>query len=232
MAPQLVVRRRLLRVQRVIGEQTKTKTVQATVTLPVQAIKVFEVQATLKATKCEIKRDGVFIQGTIHKQVFYVDQGDLVRHVAEEVPFHFFVDVDGAETGMSCQAHTKIVSVDWTLSADGREVVQDVAVQAFVKVTEVEQMEVVVDVTNTNIVVTRELLRVESVVGEDTIRETITNTITLPMNALKIFDVRAEVRNVTTTIKDDTVTVKGTIHKQIFFVDEGNLVRHQAENVY
>ncbi len=92
MAPQLVVRRRLLRVQRVIGgEQTKTKTVQATVTLPVQAIKVFEVQATLKATKCEIKRDGgVFIQGTIHKQVFYVDQGgDLVRHVAEEVPFHF-----------------------------------------------------------------------------------------------------------------------------------------------
>ncbi|HHT70364.1 MAG: SPOCS domain-containing protein [bacterium] len=231
MAPQLVVRRRLLRVQRVIGEQTKTKTVQATVTLPVQAIKVFEVQATLKATKCEIKRDGVFIQGTIHKQVFYVDQGDLVRHVAEEVPFHFFVDVDGAETGMSCQAHTKIVSVDWTLSADGREVVQDVAVQAFVKVTEVEQMEVVVDVTNTNIVVTRELLRVESVVGEDTIRETITNTITLPMNALKIFDVRAEVRNVTTTIKDDTVTVKGTIHKQIFFVDEGNLVRHQAEDV-
>ena len=69
-------------------------------------------------------------------------------------------------------------------------------------------MEVVVDVTNTNIVVTRNCV-VESVVGEDTIRETITNTITLPMNALKIFDVRAEVRNVTTTIKDDTVTVKG-----------------------
>jgi len=55
-------------------------------------------------------------------KVFYVDQGDLVRHVAEDVPFHFFVDVDGAETGMTCQAHTKIVSVDWTLSADGREV--------------------------------------------------------------------------------------------------------------
>ncbi|MGI6129023.1 MAG: DUF3794 and LysM peptidoglycan-binding domain-containing protein [bacterium] len=231
MAPQLVVRRRLLRVQRVVGEQTKTKTVQATVTLPVQAIKVFEVQATLKGTKCEIRRDGVFIQGTIHKQVFYVDQGDLVRHVPEDVPFHFFVEVEGAEPGMSCQAHTKIVSVDWTLSADGREVVQDVAIQAFVKVTEVEQMEVVVDVTNTDIVVTRELLRVESVVGEDTIRESISNTVTLPMNALKIFDVRAEVRNVTTTIRDDSVTVKGIIHKQIFFVDEGNLVRHIPEDV-
>lgn len=231
MAPQLDVRRRLLRVQRVIGEQTKTKTVQATVTLPVQAIKVFEVQATLKGTKCEIRRDGVFIQGTVHKQVFYVDQGDLVRHVAEDVPFHFFVDVDGAEPDMSCQAHTKIVSVDWTLSADGREVTQDVAIQAFVKVTEVEQMEVVVDVTGTDLIVTRELLRVESVVGEDTIRETITNTVTLPMNALKIFDVKAEIRNLTTTIKNDTVTVKGTIHKQIFFVDEGNLVRHQPEDV-
>ncbi|HHV08233.1 MAG TPA: DUF3794 domain-containing protein [Firmicutes bacterium] len=231
MAPQLVVRRRLLRVQRVIGEQTKTKTVQATVTLPVQAIKVFEVQATLKRTKCEIKRDGVFIQGIIHKQVFYVDQGDLVRHVAEDVPFHFFVDVDGAETGMTCQAHTKIVSVDWTLSADGREVVQDVAVQAFVKITEVEQMEVVVDVTNTDLVVTRELLRVESVVGEDTVRESITNTITLPMNAIKIFDVKASIRDLTTTIKEDVVTIKGIIHKQIFFVDEGNLVRHVPEEV-
>jgi len=30
--------------------------------------------------------------------------------------------------------------------------VQDVAVQAFVKITEVEQMEVVVDVTNTDLV--------------------------------------------------------------------------------
>ncbi|HKM39970.1 MAG TPA: SPOCS domain-containing protein [bacterium] len=227
----LVVRRRLLRVQRVVGEQTKTKTVQATVRLPVQAIKVFEVQASLRATKCEIKRDGVFIQGIVHKQVFYVDQGDLVRHVGEEVPFHFFVDVEGAESRMTCQAHTKIVSVDWTLSRDGHEVVQDVAVRAFVKVTEVEQMEVVVDVRNHKIKVDKELLRVESVVGEDTVRETITNTIKLPMKALKIFDVKAEVRDVNTTLRNDSVTIKGVIHKQIFFVDEGNLVRHQPEDV-
>lgn len=231
MAPQLTVRRRLLRVQRVVGEATETKTVHATVTLPVQAIKVFEVQATLKNTRCEIRRDGVFVQGTIHKQVFYVDQGDLVRHVAEDVPFHFFVDVEGAEPEMTCQARTRIVSVDWTLSADGREVAQDVAIQAFVKVTETEQMEVVTDVTNTNIQVTRELLRVESVVGEDTVRETIDNTVTLPMNAIKIFEVRAEVRNVTTEVKEDLVTVRGTVHKQIFFVDEGNLVRHHPEDV-
>jgi len=227
----LVVRRRLLRVQRVVGEQTKTKTVQATVTLPVQAIKVFEVQASLRSTKCEIKRDGVFIQGTIHKQVFYVDQGDLVRHVGEEVPFHFFVDVDGADSRMTCQAHTQIVNVDWTLSEDGRRVVQDVAVRAFVKVTEVEQMEVVVDVKNHHIRVDKELLRVESVVGEDTVRETITNTIKLPMKAKKIFDVKAEIRNLSTSIKKDSVTIRGIVHKQIFFVDEGDLVRHQPEDV-
>ncbi|MDI3522492.1 MAG: hypothetical protein PWP43_674 [Bacillota bacterium] len=231
MAPQLTVRRRLLRVQRVVGEATETKTIQATVVLPVCAIKVFEVQATLKDTKCEVRRDGVYVQGTIQKQVFYVDQGDLVRHVAEDVPFHFFVDVEGAEPDMHCQVRTKIVSVDWTLSADGREVEQDVAVQAFVKVTETEQMEVVTDVTDTNIQVTRELLRVESVVGEDTKRETIESTVTLPMNAIKIFEVRAEVKNVTTEIKEDLVTIRGTVHKQIFFVDEGNLVRHHAENV-
>ncbi|MGI6604793.1 MAG: DUF3794 domain-containing protein [Firmicutes bacterium] len=231
MAPHLTVRRRLLRVQRVIGEATETKTVQATITLPVQAIKVFEVQATLKNTRCEIRRDGVYVQGIIHKQIYFVDQGDLVRHVPEDVPFHFFIDVEGADPGMSCQAHTKIVNVDWTLSAHGKEVVQDVAIQAFVKVTEVEQMEVVTDVTNTDITVTRELLRVESVVGEDTVRETIESTVRLPMKALKIFEVKAEVRNVTATVKEDLVTIKGVIHKQIFFVDEGNLVRHFPENV-
>jgi len=53
----------------------------------------------------------------------------------------------------------------------------------------------------------------------------------LPMNAIKIFDVKASIRDLTTTIKEDVVTIKGIIHKQIFFVDEGNLVRHVPEEV-
>ena len=79
--------------------------------------------------------------------------------------------------------------------------------------------------------VVTELLRVESVVGEDTVRETINPTVDLPVPAIKIFDIRAEVQDVTFEIKRDTVLVRGNIHKQIFFVDKTNVVRHFPEDV-
>ena len=56
--------------------------------------------------------------------------------------------------------------------------------------------------------VVTELLRVESVVGEDTVRETINPTVELPVPAIKVFDIRAEVQDVTLN-QEDTVLVGG-----------------------
>lgn len=226
---QIEVEKRLLRVQRVVGENVEQKTITAKVDLPVAAIKIMDVIADLENVRGEVREDGVMVTGIIHKQVFFVDQGDLVRHVPEDIPFRIFVDVEGADPHMRAQVDASIEDVSWSLEHHGMRVKQDIVVRVFAKVTETEQVEVVVDVPGVEVIT--EHLRVESVVGETTERETITPTITLPMPAVKIFDIKAEVRDVTFDIKRDTVLVRGTIHKQIFFVDKTNVVRHFPEDV-
>ncbi|MFY9416533.1 MAG: hypothetical protein WAQ41_05745, partial [bacterium] len=60
---QIEVERRLLKVQRVVGENVEQKTIEAKVNLPVAAIKVMDVIATLENVRGEVKDDGVLVKG-------------------------------------------------------------------------------------------------------------------------------------------------------------------------
>ncbi|MGE5594170.1 MAG: DUF3794 domain-containing protein, partial [Betaproteobacteria bacterium] len=54
---------------------------------------------------------------------------------------------------------------------------------------------------------------------------------TLPMRALKIKDIRADVTNVSVEVIPDKVIVQGTIAKQVFFVGEDDIVHHFPEEM-
>ncbi|MDF2630021.1 MAG: hypothetical protein K0R39_3852 [Symbiobacteriaceae bacterium] len=41
----------------------------------------------------------VIITGTLHKQIFFVADDDLVRHMGEDIPFTTFVDLPGINPG-------------------------------------------------------------------------------------------------------------------------------------
>ncbi len=224
-----IVERRLLKVERVVGETTVRRTVEAEITLPFKAIKVFDVIASVTDVTTEVREGGVLVTGVIHKQLFVVDLGDIVRHVPEDVSFEEFVGIPGVGPGMNAQVNIRILTVDTELNLD--RVRQTVVLEIFVKVTITEQVEVVLDVRGPGIVVRRELLKVDSVVGEDTQFFTLTPTVTLPITAQKIFRIIPSVRDVTAEVREDTVIVRGVIHKQIFLVDEGDLVRHASEDV-
>ena len=226
----LIVDRKLLKVERVIGEDTVKETVESKIMLPFKVQKVFDVHATITETETEVREGGVLITGNIHKQLFVVDKGDLVRHIDEDVTFQIFVDIPGAKKDFNAHVEINILSVDAEL-IDSDTVRQVVVLDIFVKVTKTEQIEVVVDVRNRDIRVKKELLKVDQVVGEKKVRQTLNTEVTLPITAKKIFRIIPSVRDVTTEIKEDTVIVKGVIHKQIFLVDEGDLVRHAFEDV-
>lgn len=226
----LVVERRLLKVEKVIGENSIKKSVEADVTLPYKVIKVFDVMANTEDVESEVRDRGVDISGTIHKQLFVVDKGDLVQHVAEDVPFHVHVPVKDARAGMNVQVDIRILEVNTDL-VNARTVQQTVLLDIFVKVTVTEQIEVVTDVRGKNLIVKKELLKVDSVVGEDLVYETVSPTFTLPITAKKIFRIQAKLQDVTAEARHDSVTLRGTIHKQIYFVDEGDLVRHTREDI-
>ncbi len=226
----LTVERKLLKVERVIGEDTVTDVVAAEIQLPFKIIKVFDVIANIVDLDEQVRANGVQIAGNIDKQLFVVDKGDMVRHIPEMIPFQVFVPVAGAQPGMNAQVNVRILSVDTDLVRP-QVVNQTITLEIFVKVTKTEQIEVVVDVQGKDITVEKELLKVDAVVGEDTVRQTITPTVTLPITAKKIFRILPSVRNVTAEIKQDLVIVRGIIHKQVFLVDEGELVRHASEDI-
>lgn len=226
----LVIERRLLKVEKVVGENTVKKSIEADVALPFKIIKVFDVLASVENVEAEVRVGGVDVSGTIKKQLFVVDKGDLVHHVEEELPFQVFVPVSGAEPDMNVQVDVRVIAVDTTL-VNAETVQQTVLLDIFVKVTITEQIEVVTDVRNKDLVVKKELLKVDSVVGEDLVSQTITPTVTLPITAKKIFRIQATVQDVTAEARFDSVILRGKIHKQIFFVDEGDLVRHAREDI-
>jgi len=228
---ELVVERRLLKVDRVIGEATIREAVEATIELPFKIMKVFDVITSVTDVETEVREGGVMVSGVIHKQLFVVDKGDVVRHIPEDISFSAFVDVAGTRPDMNAQVKARILTVDTEVAEDGQAVRQTVILEIFVKVSVTRQIEVVIDVKNKDIVVKKELLKVDSVVGEDTVSFTLTPTVTLPITAQKIFRVIPTVKDVTAEVREGTVIVRGVVHKQIFLVDEGDLVRHAVENV-
>lgn len=232
MISELEVKKRLLKVDKVIGETTIRKVVESTITLPIQAVKIFDVVAKLNDVETEVKEGGVLVTGNISKQLFVVDEGDIVRHVDEDVSFRQFIQIADTHPHMRAQVKARIIDVDAQLIND-REVRQQIILEIFVKVTKVKQIQVITDVTGgpKNLAVDKKLLKVESVIGEDEVSEVVKSVVRLPITAKKIFQIIPEVRNVQTEVKTDLVIIRGVVHKQIFLVDEGDLVRHVKEDV-
>lgn len=225
------VKRRLLKVDKVVAETTEKKTIVSEFTLPLRAKKIFDVVARLNDVEAQARQDGVTVRGEIRKQLFIVDEGDLIRHVDEEEAFEQFIQLQNVQPGMRVQVNARIVDVNVQLINEN-EVRQEIVLEIFVKVTEVQQLQVITDVIGgpKDLQVNKKLLKVDSVVGEDKVAEVIKETVQLPITAKKIYEIVPEVTNVQTEVVNDAVIVRGVVHKQIFLVDEGDLVRHVTED--
>ena len=104
-----------LRVESVVGETTARETLNPTVELPVPAIKIFDVQARVQDVTFDIKNDTVLVKGTVHKQIFYVDKTNVVRHFPEDVAFTMGVDIPGAKPDMDAEVDVSVNVDDWRI---------------------------------------------------------------------------------------------------------------------
>lgn len=82
-----------IKVLKVIGEDVAQVVVEGQI--PINAIKIVKILATLKNVETEVFENKVVVQGVIHKQVFYVDPDNFVRHTPEDIPFTTHVDIPG-----------------------------------------------------------------------------------------------------------------------------------------
>ena len=194
------------------------------IVLPVPAEKIKEIRAEVRNLQVEVIRDKVIIQGILHKQIFFVDLNGVVRHIPEDVPFSTFIDVPNALPGMHAQVDVVIEHIKAELAADRRTVIQKVILQLFVKVSDEVQLSVTLNPRSP-------LVKAEEVIGENTKQELVSNQVTLPVPALKIADIDAEIRITDTEVITNKVIIQGVIHKQVFFIDQNNVERHIAEDV-
>ncbi|MCK4257332.1 MAG: DUF3794 domain-containing protein [Halanaerobiales bacterium] len=213
----------LVKLERVVGENSVQTLVPNSLELPIPAIKVVDIDAEVRDITCEVIQDKVIIQGIVHKQVFFIDTDDIERHIGEDVPFSTFVDVPGAEPGNNCQIHPIIEFIKHELSDDGTILDQEIVLEIFVKITETVQLNLVIgdDI----------LLKIPEVIGENVCQILLENVFELPICAIKIKEIDAVVKDVRCTIIRDKVIIQGIVHKQIYFIDEENIERHQSEDV-
>ena len=228
----------LLKVEQVVGENATQTSVIREVTLPGRVRKITEVDTTLRDVKGRVIENKVVVEGIVHKQIFYVDDdtGQLKEFTVPDERFVHFVDVPGAMPGMNVQIHARVefVGHDFIREVKVNNTVneiekidslfrQTVILEIFAKVTETIQLNVVVDVLGIDdSYVTTELLKVESVVGENASQVAVRAEIDFGRPARKIKNIDTQVRHVVSRVIENKVVVEGVLHKQIFFVGAEN----------
>lgn len=227
---QELVEEELLKINDVIGENTIQTIVEGDIDLPPEKPpieRILKVQSELlQEPEVTLTEDAVIVEGTLEVGIVYVadtEEGDQPVHFAEATfDFSKVIDVPGAmdEDGLS-------TFVDVTVRrADGDpinvETAQaEVIVEVFTKVTEPIQITVVTDVRSEKVEVDKELLRVEEVIGENTVNETITNNINLPAgkpDVEQVLEPNASLLEVNSMTEEGGVTVDGEIDGTVLYV--------------
>ena len=143
-------------------------------------------------------------------------------HQAEDIDFSTFVDIPGAIPGMDVEVTPTVEFIHFELR-DANHLLQKVVVEFFAKVTESVQINILPG--------PGALLKLDTVIGENTNQILVENVFTLPLPTVKIREIIAMIQDLTTEVINDKVVIQGILHKQIFFIAEDNLEHHQAEDI-
>ncbi|MFW6287429.1 MAG: DUF3794 and LysM peptidoglycan-binding domain-containing protein [bacterium] len=230
----------LLRIEDVIGEEVVTVVISGQLQPP-PVLNKPPIERILSATaelegevETEITEDGVIVNGDIFGGVMYVGVVDPdepqqpVYFLEDTFAFTETVDNSGAEEGMNVHTKLKIqkVTYDEVIDENGDiETVEiNVVLRMFVKITEPKQVNVVTDIISDQVELDRELLRVEDVVGEDTVHETVTERLTIPAAdpfkppAQRIIETQARIIDQEITIEPGGVLIDMDIEGGIVYV--------------
>ncbi|WP_422448502.1 DUF3794 domain-containing protein [Thermoanaerobacterium sp. DL9XJH110] len=97
--------------EQVKGEVTGQTLLQDIVTMERPAQKIRNIEAAVTDITCQVITNKVIIQGTVHKQIFYIGTDNIEYEQGEDVDFSFFVDLTGAAPGMKCIPFPSVESV-------------------------------------------------------------------------------------------------------------------------
>lgn len=227
---QKLVEEELLRINDVIGENTIQTIVEGDVDLPAEKPpieRILKAQAELVGEpEITLSEDAVIVEGTLDVGIVYVaatEEEDQPVHFAEaQFDFSRVIEVPGAADEEDVSAFVDVTVKRATAEeADVDTGETEVIVEFFTKVTEPIQITVVTDVKSDKVEIERELLRVEEVIGENTVSETITNNINLPggkPDVEQILEANVSLLDVMPMVEQGGVTIDGEIEGTVLYV--------------
>lgn len=213
-----------IKVQHIIGGGSTQVDINRNIQLPASIRKIVDIHTEIVELDYEIIPNKVIIKGALHKQIYYVEEGGYVvkEFTVMREEFTDFVHVHGARPDMEALLDGHVLFVN-TSPASGdfpTSMLYQAAVLAVdVRVVECMTLDVVTDCYGEGLAVQRAPFSVECLVGDGCKQATIAAEHILNSPARKIFDMQAVCRNVDYEILPGRVIVRGSIHKQIFYVD-------------
>ncbi|HEY8391614.1 MAG TPA: DUF3794 domain-containing protein [Capillibacterium sp.] len=104
----------------VIAEAQVQVLVEDTIDLFTPAQKIDEIRAVVQNLRCHVIPGKVVFQGILHKQIFFVNEENVVVHQGVDIPFSGFVDLPAAEPGQFCQVTATVEFIDFELLSPTR----------------------------------------------------------------------------------------------------------------
>lgn len=139
-----------VKVLKVVGETVGQVVVEGSI--EINAVKIDRIIAEIRDVTDHVFKNKVVKQGTIHKQIFYVDPCGIVREIGEDIPFMLTVDIPGVERTpfTDVQNHLLDIDTDYVLTpachSTPGTLMQKVVAHILVKVSEWTQLDVVTKV--------------------------------------------------------------------------------------
>jgi len=187
--------------------------------------KVLSKEAKAKVRNVSIVPDKVIVEGTLSMQVMYVafkpDQS--VHSMHGEIKFTTFVDVKGAEPGNDAFVEITVEDVSLSPSKDDPRKFNVAAVlSVFVKVTEVDELDILTSTPEGNEALETQDITVEHMVDDKAVKQVIvSDTFEVPEEkpeVEKILDSKAEVEITDKRILTGKVILDGEVKIQVMYV--------------
>ncbi|HHY05911.1 MAG TPA: DUF3794 domain-containing protein [Clostridia bacterium] len=187
--------------------------------LPAATKKIKSIDAEIRDVEEKVIPGKVIVKGKLHKQIYYVlEPSGEVKETSADVPFSVFVPVEGAQKGASISTDIQIEYIDSELvTRNGRKFIREtIVLRVTAKVIERLTINVVTAVLGAE--VETRTLKIESAIGVAERQVNILADIFTPTEARKVARVDAELRDLEGEAIPNKVIVKGTLHKQIYYV--------------
>lgn len=185
--------------------------------------KIKSIDAEIRDVEKRVLPGKVVVKGKLHKQIFYVvEPSGEVRELSADTPFSVFVPIEGAREKAAVTTDIRIEYLDSELvTRNGLQFVKEtVVLEVCAKVVEHIVINIVTAVAGAE--VETRIIKVENIIGEGCRQVNIRANIVTPDIARKVAKVDARIEDLVGEAIPNKVIVKGTLHKQIYYVVADN----------